>query len=150
MAGSFAGCGPPRWLVPSAQRSRRRGHHRCPSLLWLSPLSLLGAVGSDVLLWLCLALFGLALPSPSLRPQAGVVLVGGVGGAAFVVGAAAQRMLQKGFARHHHQPVETLRTEGSSVGLVLPPAAGVVPAARWLPPCAAPLALQKRRTKSHT
>src|SRR5215218_344628 len=150
MAGRFAGCGPPLWLVPSAQRSRRRGHHRCPSLLWLSPLSLLEAVGSDVLLWLCLALFGLAFASPSLRPQAGVVLVGGVGGAAFVVGAAAQRTLQKGFARHH-QPVGTLRTEGSSVGLVLPPAAGVVPAARWLPPCAAPLALQKRRTtQSHT
>src|SRR5919112_6691974 len=51
MAGSFAGCGPPRWLVPSAQRSRRRGHHRCLSLLWLGPLSLLLAGRSDVVHW---------------------------------------------------------------------------------------------------
>src|SRR5919112_272794 len=51
MAGSFAGCGPPRWLVPSAQRSRRRGHHRCLSLLWLGPLSLLLAGCSDVVHW---------------------------------------------------------------------------------------------------
>src|SRR5215218_4198236 len=136
-AGRSVGGGRHRWLAPTCFWSQRRECCRCLWLLWLVPLWLLEAVRSDALRWRSLALLGWARTSPFVRRPAAVALVGGVG--AVVVGAAAQRVLQKVFAG---QPVEALRTESSGVRLP----ARAPPAAPLFPLCAAPPAHQRGRT----